>query len=111
MTTPANGPPLTRFGTDELASECLLGRCAHSGDSMLSSALRLVPTPGICFIVPCDWFQPLEYALYCPAIGSNPWNILSSALRLVPTPEICYLVPCDWFKPLEYVAESDTPLS
>eukprot|EP00976_Prorocentrum_cordatum_P072712 1180818-Prorocentrum_minimum.AAC.2 len=30
---------------------------------MLSSPLRLVPTPGICSLVPCDWFQPLEYAL------------------------------------------------
>eukprot|EP00976_Prorocentrum_cordatum_P115205 1195971-Prorocentrum_minimum.AAC.3 len=53
-----------------------------------SSPLRLVPTPGICSLFPCDWFQPLEYALYSPAIGSNPWNMLSSLLRLVSTPGI-----------------------
>eukprot|EP00959_Pyramimonas_sp_CCMP1952_P324390 6789686-Pyramimonas_sp.AAC.1 len=36
---------------------------------MLSSPLRLVPTPGICS--------------QSPAIGSNPWKMLSSP-------------PCDW---------------
>eukprot|EP00959_Pyramimonas_sp_CCMP1952_P324565 6793496-Pyramimonas_sp.AAC.2 len=50
--------------------------------------------PGICSLVPCDWFQPLEYALQFPAIGSNAWNMLSSSLRLVPTTGICSLVPC-----------------
>eukprot|EP00976_Prorocentrum_cordatum_P106689 1194503-Prorocentrum_minimum.AAC.5 len=67
----------------------------------LSGPLRLVPTPRICSLIPCDWFQPPEYALWSPAIGPNPWNRLSGPLRLVPTPGICSLVPCDWFQPLE----------
>eukprot|EP00959_Pyramimonas_sp_CCMP1952_P263983 5520318-Pyramimonas_sp.AAC.1 len=40
----------------------------------------------LCSLVPCDWFQPLEYALLSPEIGSNPWNMLSCPLRLVPPP-------------------------
>eukprot|EP00959_Pyramimonas_sp_CCMP1952_P277584 5802664-Pyramimonas_sp.AAC.1 len=39
------------------------------GDSLATSRYSgrvdffLVPFPGICSLIPCDWFQTLEYAL------------------------------------------------
>eukprot|EP00976_Prorocentrum_cordatum_P016354 328792-Prorocentrum_minimum.AAC.2 len=51
-------------------------RTHHTRGSLSSHAasrpLRLVPTPGICSLVPS-------------AIGSNTWNMLSSPLRVVPS--------------------------
>eukprot|EP00959_Pyramimonas_sp_CCMP1952_P157870 3301240-Pyramimonas_sp.AAC.1 len=34
------------------------------------SVAPLLGPSGICSLVPCDWFQPLEYALYSPVIGA-----------------------------------------
>eukprot|EP00959_Pyramimonas_sp_CCMP1952_P122232 2555302-Pyramimonas_sp.AAC.1 len=60
-------PPLKPFTTD--AEKVPASRIARSARKTplnrrrISTLHRLVPTPGICAMVPCDWFQPLEYAL------------------------------------------------
>eukprot|EP00959_Pyramimonas_sp_CCMP1952_P329580 6900185-Pyramimonas_sp.AAC.1 len=59
----------TADATCHVKAMCVGGVAARrertcAGDTyMLSSPLRFVLTPGICSLVPCDWFQPLEYAL------------------------------------------------
>eukprot|EP00976_Prorocentrum_cordatum_P050971 1029384-Prorocentrum_minimum.AAC.1 len=56
---------------------------------MLSGPLRLDPTPGICSPVPCDWIQPLEYALRSPAIGPlEPVGFFRGAARCRVTPGV-----------------------
>eukprot|EP00976_Prorocentrum_cordatum_P001265 25484-Prorocentrum_minimum.AAC.1 len=59
---PSGAHPMLRGGGASAAAAQLTAQ-------VRATPLRLVPTPGICSLLPCDWFQPLEYARYSPAIA------------------------------------------